>query len=276
MLGTGVMHLRRIRVFGFSLRPPVVTETKPLDDATLAGLLARPVIQQALATTVESVVQSRVFGRASDSYNIDSLAFLTAAIDSGLYAAAHMANAHRFPHAPALYDFSVSCTAGTGMVLEFGVFSGRSINHIARLLPGRTVYGFDSFEGLPESWRPGFERGAFKRPDLPDVVDNVQLVVGWFNNTLPGFVRSKPNETLALLHVDCDLYSSTKTIFSELADRIVPGTIIIFDEYFNYPEWRVHEYKAFQELKQSRGISYEYIGVVPSHQQVAVRVTSVR
>jgi predicted O-methyltransferase YrrM len=163
----------------------------------------------------------------------------------------------------------------SGMVLEFGVFSGTSINRIASQMPGRRVYGFDSFEGLPETWRPGFGQGKFKRTDLPTVSENVELVIGWFDNTLPAFVASNPDEKLALLHVDCDLYSSTKTIFAFLADRIVPGTIIIFDEYFNYPEWRIHEYKAFLELRLEHVIAYEYIGLVPSHQQVVVRVTSV-
>jgi predicted O-methyltransferase YrrM len=110
---------------------------------------------------------------------------------------------------------------------------------------------------------------------LPAVVENVELVVGWFDDTLPGFAAAHADEALALLHVDCDLYSSTKTIFAALARHIVPGTVIIFDEYFNYPEWRLHEYKAFAELTRERGIDYEYIGLVPSHQQVAVRVTRV-
>ena len=55
-----------------------------------------------------------------------------------------------------------------GLVLEFGVFSGKSINHIA----SRTnlqVYGFDSFEGLPEAWRDGFDQGAFRLGSLPAV-----------------------------------------------------------------------------------------------------------
>ena len=274
-LGMNCMHLRRVRVLGFQLIPSAPGAIELLNGATFARLLAVPDNRETLADTVESIVYRRVFGRGYDSYDIEKVAFLTACIDSGLYAVSHMADAQRFPDAGALQDYAVACTPSTGMVLEFGVFSGKSINRIAGQMPGRRVYGFDSFKGLPETWRPGFEEGAFGLAELPAVATNVELMVGWFDNTLPAFVASNIHEKIAFLHIDCDLYSSTKTIFSFLADWIVPGTIILFDEYFNYPEWRLHEYKAFQELKLTHAIGYEYIGFVPSHQQVAVRVTDV-
>jgi hypothetical protein len=274
-LSTSFMHLRKVRVLGFPLMPSVFLKSEPMNNESFASLLDEPTHYEKLAATVESIVHGRVFGRGYDSYNIDKLAFLAAAIDSGLYATAHMASAQRFPDAGSVHDYAVACAPSSGMVLEFGVFSGKSINRIASQMPGRRVYGFDSFEGLPETWRPGFGQGAFRRADLPAVVDNVDLKVGWFDSTLPSFVASNPHEPLALLHVDCDLYSSTKTIFAYLAKRIVPGTIIVFDEYFNYPEWRLHEYKAFQELRLEHAIAYDYIGIVPSHQQVVVRVINV-
>jgi hypothetical protein len=52
------------------------------------------------------------------------------------------------------------------MVCEFGVWKGATINYIASKTPG-PVHGFDSFEGLPEDWRPGFEAGAFKSQAPP-------------------------------------------------------------------------------------------------------------
>jgi predicted O-methyltransferase YrrM len=72
--------------------------------------------------------------------------------------------------------------------------------------------------------------------------------------------------------VDCDLYSSTQTVFAHLHPKIAPGTIIVFDEYFNYPTWERHEFRAFQEYVRFRQVRYEYIGLVPSSQQVAVRI----
>lgn len=154
------------------------------------------------------------------------------------------------------------------LVCEFGVFSGNTINHIASLAPGR-VYGFDSFEGLPERWRDGFRRGHFRVDGLPVVRPNVELVKGWFDETLPRFV-AEHDGPVGLLHVDCDLYSSTRTVLEQLGDRLRPGSVIVFDEYFNYPGWEEGEYRAFQEFVRERGVDYEYIGYNRLHQQVAV------
>jgi hypothetical protein len=72
--------------------------------------------------------------------------------------------------------------------------------------------------------------------------------------------------------MDADLYSSTKTVFDLMADRIVPGTVIVFDEYFNYPGWRQGEYRAFQELAAGRKLNFEFIGYCDTGEQVAVRI----
>lgn len=162
--------------------------------------------------------------------------------------------------------------------MEFGVFSGRSINLIAQTVGARTsVYGFDSFEGLPEDWRGSFKKGAFAVPNLPEVRQNVELIKGWFDQTLPRFKSERmTGKKTNFLHVDCDLYSSTKTIFDTLIDNIADDCVIIFDEYFNYPGWQDHEVKAFKEFAAATGYTYEYIGCVPTHQQVAVRLTGKR
>jgi hypothetical protein len=70
--------------------------------------------------------------------------------------------------------------------------------------------------------------------------------------------------------VDCDLYSSTKTIFRLFRDRIRPGTVIVFDEFFNYPGWQRGEYKAFSELLAETGWKHEWLGYCCYHEQVAV------
>lgn len=241
----------------------------------LAEILENGASRELFVKSVSSIVHENVFGRGYDSYNIDSLAFFAAGISASEYAVANMAEAKRFQSAASLRDYAVQCAPPSGMVLEFGVFSGGSINRMAAQLPEKHIYGFDSFEGLPETWRPGFEKGAFRCTKLPEVRENVELIVGWFNQTLPGFIEKHQGEPLALLHVDCDLYSSTKTILSLLANCVVAGTIIVFDEYINYPSWRLHEYRAFQEFTTYKKVKYEYIGVVPSHQQVAVRILEV-
>jgi len=135
--------------------------------------------------------------------------------------------------------------APKGYILEFGVFRGTSINFMASLT-NETIYGFDSFEGLPEDWIPKRSKGYFAMDKLPAVASNVKLIVGWFKDTIPEW---KVNHTgnIGFIHVDCDLYSSTKTIFDELNSQIIPGTIIAFDELLNYREWLEHEWKALNE-----------------------------
>jgi hypothetical protein len=160
-----------------------------------------------------------------------------------------------------------------GLYCEFGVWKGTTINYIASKTPG-PVHGFDSFEGLPETWRPGFETGTFKLQTLPQVLPNVKLYKGWFKDSLPVFKRDHP-EPLAFGHCDADLYSSTKDVFDALGDRVVAGTVLQFDEFFNYPGWREGESKAFFEFCQARKAEVEYIGYVPDNEQVAVVIKKI-
>ena len=151
----------------------------------------------------------------------------------------------------------------TGLILEFGVFSGNSVRSIASRFPERPVFGFDSFEGLPEDWgRPDMEFpvGAFRVGGLPAVPGNVTLVPGWFSDTLPAFVAEHASDTVALLHIDCDLYSSTKTVLDTLAPLLVSGTVVVFDELFNYPTYEKHELLALKEFVASTGFGLEWIG----------------
>ena len=138
--------------------------------------------------------------------------------------------------------------------------------------PGHIFYGFDSFEGLPEDWgSPGDKEKTNRHGKMPEVNSNVQLIKGWFQNTLPPFVKEQA-ENCAFIHIDCDIYASTRTVLYELREKIVPGTVIQFDEFYNYPLWLEHEYKAFCEFIQMTGRKFEYIGYNNSWVQVAVRI----
>jgi hypothetical protein len=159
-----------------------------------------------------------------------------------------------------------------GMILEFGVATGRTLNQFAHWLPHRMIHGFDGFQGLPEDWTSRMRKGFFARSKLPRIKTNCRLHVGWFDQTLPNFVNDQGNCPVQLLHVDCDLYSSTVTILNNLKHNIVPGTVIVFDEYMNYPGWQLDEFRAWQEHVAAHDIKYEYIGRVSRHQKVAVRV----
>lgn len=131
-----------------------------------------------------------------------------------------------------------------GPFAQFGVYEGRTARQYLEPA-GRELWLFDSFEGLPEDW----EKGVTTEPKgkyacrLPAFGDNVKIVAGWFEDTLPRFRKGEP---FALIDIDCDLYSSTRTVLKEMNNRIVPGTVLRFDELISYPNWRDHEWRAFR------------------------------
>lgn len=159
------------------------------------------------------------------------------------------------------------------LVIETGVAGGRSIRQLARLLPNDTIWGFDSFEGLPSNWNPFYGKGSFRQERLPDVPNNVSLVQGLIEKTLPTW-RQQHTGTIRLLHIDTDAYDPARQALKILSSGIVPGTVIIFDEYLNYPTWQQHEYRAWRDFVRETKIRYEYLGYVSRHQQVALRVIS--
>lgn len=216
---------------------------------------------------------ARAYRKVLHSWYLNDLAFdvrLAAKREAVAYVIEHMQGAMMLRDRFALLRFALARAPAEGLVMEFGVEKGLSINCLANATQ-RTVHGFDSFQGLPDDWSgTSSPRGTFdRRGALPKVPGNARLHVGWFDETLPKFL-AETAETVALLHVDCDIYSSTKTIFSCLTDRIRPGTVIVFDEYFNYPGWRQHEYKAFQEFVAETGGAYRYLGYAGEKGHVAV------
>ena len=185
------------------------------------------------------------------------------------YIKANMVDAPYFEKHPQLVEYALSQIDKDGLVLEFGVGRGKSMRWIAPRIDG-PVHGFDSFEGIQEHWN-GNPIGAFAQKRLPKVPDNVEFHVGYFDTTLPGFLQ-KHAEPVTFLHVDCDLYSSTVTIFDALGDRLQPGAIVLFDEYYNFHRWQQHEFRAFKEFVEKKQVRYEYIAFSVTGQQVAVRI----
>jgi len=185
------------------------------------------------------------------------------------YIKSNMPDAPYFEKHPKLVQYVVGEASEPGLYLEFGVGRGNSIRWIGAQAD-RPVYGFDSFDGIPEYWN-GNPVGAFAQSKLPKVPDNVKFLVGLFDVTIPGFLDEHP-DPVSFLHVDYDLYSSTVTIFAAFGSRLPPGAIVLFDEYYNFPRRQEHEYKAFQEFVKSAGIEYEYIAYSVTGQQVAVRI----
>ncbi|MBB5958876.1 hypothetical protein FHS29_005485 [Saccharothrix tamanrassetensis] len=196
-----------------------------------------------------------------------------AATDSARFVRDAMTSAPHFDHPHATLEHALTLVERDGLALEFGVYAGTTLKIIAAARESRDVYGFDSFEGLPEHWRSGFPAGMFGVDSLPDV-PGAELVVGWFDESLPGFLDEHPGP-VTFLHVDCDLYSSTRTVLDLVGPRLVPGSVIVFDEYFNFPGWREHEHRAWTEYVERTGTEFRYEGYTYDHEQVIVKVTGV-
>lgn len=109
------------------------------------------------------------------------------------------------------------------------------------------LWAFDSFEGLPDGddsrddhprWLAGtmstslaeFHR-LCRRGGIP--ADHYSTVVGYYSSTLNDESAARPS-TVAVAYVDCDLYSSTADVLRFLEDRLVPGSLIAFDDYYCY------------------------------------------
>jgi hypothetical protein len=209
---------------------------------------------------------------------------LRAREQSADYVEQHMPDAIMFEERDDLLTYCLRQAPAEGLLLEFGVEKGGSIRALASALRGerasgatpRTIHGFDSFEGLPEDWAGTAEqRGKFSLDGrVPAVPAHVILHKGWFDQVLPGFLAANPGP-VAFVHVDCDIYSSTRTVLWALAGRLCAGSVLLFDEYFNYPNWRHHEFRAFQEFVQEFAVRYRYLGYSTKNGHVAVVLTAI-
>ena len=212
-------------------------------------------------------------GEASNLFNeIESMApHLMFMIDTWEYVKSHTtSNTRLFSVTFDALRYAFTKTMSKGLVMEFGVRFGTTINHISRQTRD-TVHGFDSFEGLPEEWE-GVGKGLYTtNSELPSVNSNVILHKGWFEDTLPEFCEKNP-KNVRFMNVDCDIYSSTRTILENLGKQIISGSVIVFDEYICNPHWRDDEYKAFQEYVAENNIKYEYILFSLFSRQAAVLI----
>ena len=105
----------------------------------------------------------------------------------------------------------------------------------------------------------------------------VALFRGWFADTIPDWL-GQVEGPVQFLHVDCDLYSSTRDILFGLNDRLPVGAVILFDELVDfegkwYPNWREGEWKALTEWLAECGRTVAPIGRSPQ-QQVAFAIKS--
>ena len=174
----------------------------------------------------------------------------------------------RYPDRERLWEAVVKPFADKRVLfLEFGVWRGDSIRRWSTLLtnPASSLHGFDSFQGLPESWNYRLRRGALNvHGRLPTVTDpRIVFHKGLFRQTLPGF--DPPDCDVMIVHIDADLYSSTTEVLRHLSQHIIVGTILIFDDFQD----RNHERRAFEEFMNESDFSFRLLGASRTLVQVA-------
>jgi len=156
--------------------------------------------------------------------------------------------------------------------LEFGVFQGDSLRKWCALNknPESRLFGFDSFEGLPEDWVEGWPKGTFntggKAPELYDL--RVKFVVGWFQDSLPSFLTTFAAKNQVVVHSDCDLYSSTLYCLTTLNSVLPKETIIIFDDFHD----PIHEYRALSDYCSAYRRKYTILAATERFRQVTIEL----
>jgi predicted O-methyltransferase YrrM len=200
-------------------------------------------------------------------YSLDAVA----ANETAAFVVEHLPKVPVFWHPHDTLRFALGQITADGLAVEFGVAGGTTLQIIAdTVLKDRDVVGFDVFTGLPEAWRTGFPAGEFAQEHLP-VIPGAELVVGLFADTLPRFLTQN-DEQIAFAHIDVDLYSSTKTVLALIADRLAPQAVLLFDEFFNYPGWQHHEFRAWNEFVADTGRTFDYLAYTANNEQVAIRL----
>jgi hypothetical protein len=128
---------------------------------------------------------------------------------------------------------------GCGRTLTYAYDRARRHGHPAGL------WGFDSFQGLPAPEGAADEHPEWKEHRLTTPIDDFRkfcrangvpdgaytLVEGFFADTLGKMAPTDAPTDICLAYVDCDMYSSTKTVLEFLAPRLKHGMVLAFDDY---------------------------------------------
>ena len=159
------------------------------------------------------------------------------------------------------------------LFLEFGVYKGNSINLFAKYLKNidAKIYGFDSFVGLKDEWITNnfHAKGHFNlNKNQPKILSNIELIDGWVEDTIDNFIEKNIEKKIGFVHFDMDTYSSTKLILEKIKKYLEPGAIILFDEFYGFPNWERYEFKAFKEVFSNKEFKY----IAFANRQACIRI----
>lgn len=137
-----------------------------------------------------------------------------------------------------LVDRALASVTVDGLFLEFGVMSGRKLNIIVPNRRKRSRGAFDSFSPTAVEW------------------------------------KSRNTTKAAFFHLDCSTYATTRRAFFELGVKIIAGTVIVHDDFFNFDGWETESLRAWSDFVTSRRLRYKYIGHVVDDHMIALKVVS--
>ncbi|GJM10859.1 MAG: hypothetical protein DHS20C11_31350 [Lysobacteraceae bacterium] len=239
------------------------------------------------ARALEPGIWQALIGEAAcqpKEQRLDRLQALAGQLPEGDRAAAMLAGhmyaaEHQAPfigQSPLVLKAGLDSASTDGLVLECGVYFGRTLNLMAQW-GVEAAHGFDCFEGLPADWNGQEASGAYSTGGyLPVVSESVQLHRGLFEHTLQGFADEHQQSQIRLLHVDCDLYTSATEVLKAFGPMLQSGSIVVHDDYCGYPGWQGDEFRAWQEFTGDAGVAYDYLGFGLLGREAAVRVRSVQ
>ena len=125
------------------------------------------------------------------------------------------------------------------------------------------LWAFDSFCGLPERSLPADEHPIWVQGTMSIDLDQFKaiccennippsqyhIIEGFYEHSLSGSQTRPLPSDICLAYIDCDLYSSTKTVLEFLMPRLKHGMIIAFDDYYCWSASQVSgERKACTEF----------------------------
>lgn len=227
---------------------------------------------------IKNLIKEISYAQPTKLLSVPERAYDIALKSSCDYAEKNMVNSLMFFQPKEMWDYTIQVLKTEKPnhtdCFEFGVFKGGTINYFSKQLTKCQFYGFDSFKGLQTDWKGwALTKGAFNLDGkMPPVNSNVKLIDGWFDETLPLFIKNNNIDQIHFIHIDSDTYESAQLIFDLLGNKMVKDTYILFDEYFGYRGWEIGEYKAFQEFVAKNNKQYEYLAF--SREQVLVKIIS--
>jgi Tfp pilus assembly protein PilF len=167
-----------------------------------------------------------------------------------------------------VFDHAINLSDTTRPFYEFGVWMGDSFRYLMRSY--NTGYGFDTFKGLPETWR-SVPKGTYTSNGAIPQIEGASFIVGEFKDTLPKFFKT-PRPKASVINFDADLYSSTLCALLHSHPVIDTETILVFDEFIVNENWQEDEFKALNEFCYLKNFSYEVLVVSLYTKQAVVRL----